>query len=359
MSQELPPFSCSFTPGLPLLLMKLNCTIAISTYQAGKLIFISAKNEEQLIQLPRTFKKPMGIGWVENRMAIATQDEVVVLNNTPGASAHYHKSPQTYDALFVPSALYYTGELDIHDLHWTPQGLLAVNTRFSCLSMINDRYSFTPVWQPSFIKSLQPTDNCHLNGLALVDHKPKYITALGTTDTAGGWRASKATGGILMDAENQEIILHNLGMPHSPRLYGNHLFALLSATGEVIVVDPLKGKFDVVQKFNGFVRGMDRLGDYLFIGLSKLRTSSKAFGDLPIAAKSVFCGVAVMHLPSGRIEGHLKYENSVEEIYDVKLLSGMKRPGILNHYKEEQHILVTMPTGSYWTTRSTPDAETP
>jgi len=350
MSEDLAPFTCTFTPGLPALLSKLNCTIAITTYQAGKLIFISAKDDEQLIQLPRTFKKPMGIGISENRLALATQDEVVILSNTPGASAHYPKSPQTYDAIYMPRSVYYTGELDIHDLHWIPQGLLAVNTRFSCLALIDDRYSFTPVWKPAFIKSLQPTDNCHLNGIALLHHKPKYITALGSSDVEGGWRATKASGGILMDAESQEIILHNLAMPHSPRLYGNQLFLLLSATGEIAVVDPLKKKYDVVQKFNGFARGMDRLGDYLFIGLSKLRTSSRAFGDLPIASKSVFCGVVVMHLPTGKIEGHIKYENSVEEIYDVKILNNIRRPGILNHYKDEQKMLVTMPQGSYWAT---------
>ena len=354
MEKESTPFACTFTPNLPELLIRLNCSLIISTYQAGKIVFISARNSEHLVQLPRSFKKPMGIGIQENKMAIATRNEVVVLQNTPGLAANYPKQPNTYDALFMPRAVYFTGELDIHDLHFTPQGLLAVNTRFSCLCMINDQYSFVPVWKPSFIKTLQPNDHCHLNGLAFVDNKPKYLTALGMTDVQGGWRAGKANGGVLLDADTQEVILRNLPMPHSPRLFGKNLFVLLSATGELIKVDTAAGKYEVIQKFNGFVRGMDQIGDYVFIGLSKLRTTSKAFGDLPIASKSVFSGVAVVHLPTGRVEGHIQYENSVEEIFDVRILKGMKRPGILNHYKNEQNALITMPHGSYWA-QTSPD----
>lgn len=348
MTQELPPFSCSHSPNIPELLLTLNCSLAISTYQAGKVIFISAKNAQQLIQLPRSFKKPMGIALKENRMAIATKNEVVILSNTPGLAPSYPKKPNTYDALFMPRAAYYTGELDIHDLHWTAQGLLAVNTRFSCLALINDQFSFTPIWKPAFISSLQTTDQCHLNGMALQNDKPKYLTALGTTDSAGGWRQRKANGGVLLDAETQEIILSGLPMPHSPRIFDQHLLALLSATGELIKVDPATGKYQVIQKFNGFVRGMDRKGDYLFIGLSKLRTTSKAFGDLPIASKSVFCGVAVVHLPTGRLEGHIKYENSVEEIFDIRVLPGMRRPGIVNNLNNDQARLISMPEGNYW-----------
>ena len=42
-NKALAPFSCQFSPQVPELLLKLNCTIAISTYQAGKLVFISLK----------------------------------------------------------------------------------------------------------------------------------------------------------------------------------------------------------------------------------------------------------------------------------------------------------------------------
>jgi uncharacterized protein (TIGR03032 family) len=184
--------------------------------------------------------------------------------------------------------------------------------------------------------------------MVVVNDQPKYLTALGETNTVKGWRATKANGGILIDGESQNIILRQLSMPHSPRLYDNELFVLLSGTGELARVDIAKGSYEVVHRFNGFVRGMDRVGDFLFIGLSKLRTTSQAFGDLPIAAHSPVCGVAVFHLPSGKLIGQLKYETSVEEIYEVKVLPGSVRPAIMSIEKNEHDGVITVPDGVYW-----------
>ena len=86
----LSPFSCSFTPNLPELLTKLNCTIIITTFQAGKVIFISPKNEEELVQLPRSFKRPMGLTTKGDKMAIATHHEIIVLKNSPNLAHNYH-----------------------------------------------------------------------------------------------------------------------------------------------------------------------------------------------------------------------------------------------------------------------------
>ena len=322
IKKPLPPFSCTHSPDLPELINKLKCTIAISTYQAGKVILISSNNGQKLVQLPRNFKKAMGMAINEAKMAIATQNEVVILKNTPQLAPNYPKQPNTYDALFVPRSVFFTGEIDIHDLEWVDKKLLAVNTRFSCLSLINDDYSFEPVWKPSFITKLTPDDRCHLNGVALQNSKPKYVSALGKSDESGGWRANKLTGGIIMDVDTNEIVAANLPMPHSPRIYDGKLFVLLSATGELVNIDVQSGNYNVVKKFNGFVRGMDRHGDYLFIGLSKIRTSSSSFADMPIAKKSIFSGVVILHLPTNGIVGYVKYENSVEEIYDVKIIKG-------------------------------------
>ena len=60
-------------------------------------------------------------------------------------------------------------------------------------------YSFTPHWRPPFISALAPDDRCHLNGLAMVDDRPRYVTALGTSDSPQGWRTTKATVGVLLE----------------------------------------------------------------------------------------------------------------------------------------------------------------
>jgi uncharacterized protein (TIGR03032 family) len=273
---------------------------------------------------------------------------VIVFNNASRMAANYPTQPNTYDALFLPRATYFTGEVDIHDLHWTGDTLLAVNTRFSCLAQIDHRFSFTPQWKPFFISRISPEDHCHLNGVAFENNTPKYVTALGRTDTPDGWRANKQKGGIVMEVSSNSIVAEDLAMPHSPRIYNDQLFVLESASGHLVCINQADGKKESVVSLNGFARGMDRVGDYLFIGLSHLRKKSNPFQDLPIASKSLFCGIVVVHLPTGRVVAQLKYENSVEEIYDVRIMHGMKRPGLVSAQKIEHRLALTTPEEDYW-----------
>ena len=77
------PFTCKYTPQIPELLLNLNCSIAISTYQAGKLVLISPKDENSLVQLPRHFEKLMGIAEdkKKDKLALACKDQVIVFSN--------------------------------------------------------------------------------------------------------------------------------------------------------------------------------------------------------------------------------------------------------------------------------------
>ena len=58
------------------------------------------------------------------------------------------------------------------------------------------------------------------------DGKPKYVSALGTSDMAAGWRENKAAGGMLMDVGSNKMIASGLSMPHSPRWYQDKLYVL-------------------------------------------------------------------------------------------------------------------------------------
>lgn len=348
MQQPPAPFSCTFTPNVPELLRKLQCTLAISTYQAGKLIFISAINDEQLVQLPRQFDKAMGIAFDGKRLALATKNEIIVLADGAALAKEYPVQPHTYDHLFIPRATYYTGPLDIHDLSWTSNGLVGVNTQFSCLSKVSDTYNFEPLWSPSFISDLIPEDRCHLNGMAIKDGKPLYATALGKTDHLKGWRESIETGGLVMHVGRDEIVAHSLPMPHSPQIFDEDLYILCSATGELRLVDTNSGTTKTVLRLNGFVRGMDKKGDYLFIGMSRIRQNTSVFRNLPIAQKATQCGVAIVHLPTASLAGHITYASSVEEIYDIKILSNMIRPGILNPSRSEHRQAIVTPQDSFW-----------
>jgi uncharacterized protein (TIGR03032 family) len=73
--------------------------------------------------------------------------------------------------------------------------LWLVNTAFSCLCTLDRRHSFVPRWKPPFVTALAAEDRCHLNGLAMTDGMPRYVTALAETDTPQGWRADKVKSG--------------------------------------------------------------------------------------------------------------------------------------------------------------------
>lgn len=345
----MPTFTCTYSPSFPELLGHLGCSLAVSAFQAGKVMLLSAKNEEELTLLPRNFAKPMGIAIQGPQMAIAGLNEVVVLANSPQLAADYPKKPNTYDALYLPRASFHTGKLDLHDLDFGENGeLLGVVTAFSCIAKLDAWHSFTPVWQPKFITALANEDRCHLNGMALHAGKPRYATALSSTDHAQGWRDALPNNGLLMEVENGEVIAQGLPMPHSPRLFGGELFLLLSATGELVKMDVTSGKHETVAHLNGFLRGLCMHGDFAFIGMSRLRKSSTSFAKLNITGADATAGVAAVHLPSGEIVGEVHFQSAVDEVYDVKILPDCQRPGILNTDKAANLHGITTPGFAAW-----------
>jgi len=345
------PFALEYSAQFAQLLTDLGISLAVSTYQAGKVILLSPSEGDKLVQLPRTYPNAMGMAQHADKLAVASMHEVVVLKNTPSLAKKYPQKPDTYDAIYTPRALYFTGAVSMHDMEYLADGKLAgVNTAFSCLSYIDDNQSFTPFWKPPFISDLMPEDRCHLNGLATENGEIKYLTALGTSDTPQGWRNTKMNGGVLMHYPSGEIILSGLAMPHSPRIINGELYVLNSAQGELIKVDVQNKSYEVVVKLGGFARGMAQHGDYLFIGVSKLRHNSPAFADLPIA-KTSFSGVIAVYLPYKTIVGQLAYKMSVDEIYDVKVIPS-KRPSILSPDMPVSKQAIVLPDKSFWAVNS-------
>ena len=342
------PFTCSFTPALPELLLKLNCSIAISTYQANKLVFISPVDENRITQLPRDFAKPMGFEISGDRMILATKDEVHYFENSKELAKHYPNKKDTYDSLFLPRTTFYSGQVDMHDVALGNDGVWAINTSFSCLCQVTGNFNFIPKWQPKFITGLASEDRCHLNGLVMVNGKPKYVTALGTTDTPQGWRENIVDGGVLIDVETNETILGKLPMPHSPLMHNGELYLLLSASGELVKVNIKEKKYEVIKQLGGFCRGMDVHGDYLFVAMSKLRKNSSTFAKLPFADKAGVAGIKVLHLPTKAIVGELIYQASVEEIYALKILKDSIRPNILNTTNPLHKYSLSIPGSTFW-----------
>jgi len=200
-----------------------------------------------------------------------------------------------------------------------------------CLCTFDADHSFSPRWRPPFVSGLAPEDRCHLNGIAMVDGRPKYVTALGETDTPGGWRANKAKGGILMDIESNEILLHGLSMPHSPRWYQGKLWVLESGEGSLAAVDLERRTWQTVAQVPGFTRGIDFVGPLAFIGLSQVRESAYlvAFHWCSVCA-SAPCGVWVVNIETGKTLGFLRFESAFKRSSPSRCCAGCASPNCSN-----------------------------
>jgi len=348
-STPLTPFTARYSSQIPELLNKLNCSIALSTYQAGKVVLISPHpDNEKLITLPRSFRKPMGMSLQGDKMVMSTKDEVLVFQNSRELASFYPNKQNTYDSLWLPRVTYYTGLVDMHDIGFGSDGIYGVNTSFSCICKIDGEYNFTPVWKPPFIKEIVPGDLCHLNGMVILNGKPKYVTALGTSTTPRGWKENIIDGGALIDVENNEIILDQLSMPHSPKMYNGELYLLTSASGDFIKVNLETKTYTTLKKFDGFCRGLSFCGDFAFIGFSKLRKNSSTFAKLSFSEKANFSGIKIIHMPTNAEVGEIVYETSVDEIYEVMVLENMVRPNILNTQDEIHKLSLATPKTTYW-----------
>ncbi len=216
---------------------------------------------------------------------------------------------------------------------WSGNDLWLVNTAFSCLCTLDGAHSFVPRWRPPFITSLAAEDRCHLNGLAMANGRPRYVTAMAETDTPHGWRPNKVNGGCLIDVDSSQTVARGFAMPHSPRIHRDRVWLLHSGAGQLVLVDPTNGKSQTVAELPGYTRGLAMYERFAFVGLSKIRETS-TFGGMPIAARrpELKCGVGVVDLTTGRLEAHLEFLSGVEEIFDVQVLPGVRCPALSGPY---------------------------
>jgi len=319
-------------------------SLAFTTYQTNRLFLLGRKPNGALSTFERLFDRPMGLYAHADRLYVGCRYQVWQLDNTlPPGETH-----DGYDALYVPRRSFTTGDVDIHDVRLDKDDrLIFVNTLYSCLATLSERYSFAPVWQPSFISKLAPEDRCHLNGLALDDGLPRYATAVSRSDVFSGWRKRRETGGVLIDIQNDEILLDTLSMPHSPRLHDGKLWLLNAGSGDLGYVDQEKGAFVPVAFCPGFARGLAFHKHYAIVGLSKPRRV-KAFEGLSLddklAAKDVaaLCGLVVIDAHTGNVAHWVEVEGIISEIYDVAVLPGVKQPMALGFKSDEISRFVTI-----------------
>lgn len=318
---------CTHSDSFPALLTQLRLSVLISTYQTGHLVVVSPSNGRLSLTFHQ-FERAMGIAVKPGTIAVCARKEVWFLRSAPDIAAKL-APPASADACFLARTAHFTDDIQAHEAAWVEAAgsseFWVVNTLFSCLSALHPRYSFAPRWRPPFISALRPEDRCHLNGLAVVNGQPRYVTALAETDTPAGWRAAKHQGGCLIEVPSGQRLAGGLSLPHSPRVEGGGIYFLHSGLGELAVADPKTGQVTAVAPVPGIARGLALHGGYAFVGLSKARPTLEG---VPIVADRdrLRCGLWVVDLRTGALAAQLEFCAGVEEIFDVQILPGMVSP---------------------------------
>lgn len=322
-------------------------SLAFTTYQTGKLFLIGLKPDGKLSVFERTFERSMGLCASADAQTL-WMSSIYQLWRFENALPAGSTAPGGYDALYVPQLAYTTGDVDAHDVALDAGGRpVFANTLFSCLAAPSEAHSFRLVWKPEFISKLAAEDRCHLNGLAMEDGAPRFVTAVSETDVHEGWREHRRDGGIVIDVPSGEIVARGLSMPHSPRLHEGQLFLLNSGAGEFGTIDTGSGSFEPICFCPGYARGLAIHGQFAVIGLSTSRENRTFSGlalDDALAGKNVAprCGLLVVDLRSGDIAHSITIEGIVRELYDVAILSGVEMPSALGFKTEEIRRTITI-----------------
>ena len=324
-------------------------SLAFTTYQFGKMFFLGLKPDGKLWVHDRSFPRAMGLAVSGNgrKLVLATQVQLYRFDNILPAGT----KDGVNDAVYAPHLSWITGDLDIHDVGIGGDGKpVFVSTQFNCLATVSEGHSFRPIWKPSFISRIAAEDRCHLNGMAMLEGTPHYVTAVSRSDVADGWRDRRVDGGVVMDVASGEIVAAGLSMPHSPRMHAGRLWLLNSGSGEFGWIDPADGRFIPVAFCPGYARGLSFVGHHAVVGISRARENRTFQG---VALEDALnrnevdarCGLLVIDLRSGDTVAWLRIEGVIDELFDVVTLPSTRCPSAIGIKNNDIRRVISIDEG--------------
>ncbi|MEM8756075.1 MAG: TIGR03032 family protein, partial [Pseudomonadota bacterium] len=315
----------SMSGGLVRWLAARKVSLALSSYQSGKFYLIGRNPRGGLLVDERLFQHAMGIAVDGRRIVLATQNALIEMASVLGGD---QRANEIYDACFAPRRVHMIGALDAHDVGIDRDGRpVFVATKYNCVAALSATHNFKPVWRPPFVSRIVAEDRCHLNGLAMEDGAPAYVTCVSRSDTIDGWRDRRADGGVIVEVATGRIVADGLSMPHSPRVYDGELYALNSGTGELLRIDRETGEKTVIAFCPGFTRGLAFVDGYAVVGLSRPRY--QRFEGLALDEKlratdsEPWTGAQIVDLAAGAVAEWFRIDGAVAEIYDAAVVPGV------------------------------------
>jgi len=324
-------------------LTRNRCSLAFTSYQTGQLFLVGRLPNGQVSFHQQNYVRAMGIHATPARLYVGSLFQVWRLENV---LAPHERANESFDRLYVPRNAQTTGDVDIHELSVDRAGrVIFVNTKFSCLATMSISHGFKPLWKPPFISRLAAEDRCHLNGLAMHDGAPAYVTAVSRSDMINGWRDRRHEGGVLVDVRDDRIVTDQLSMPHSPRIGADGVYLLDSGRGMLARIDPKTGARTDIAFCPGFLRGLALHNGYAIATVSLPRDG--AFSGLALQDElkkrdgEPWCGVCIVDLRSGDLVEWIRLNGAIKELFDVAAIPDVLCPMALGVQSPDIQSLIS------------------
>lgn len=323
-----PRTTINISDGLAGLLARLDVSLAFTSYQSGHLFMVGRDPDGRIAIDQQRFERAMGVHWDGRRFHLATATQIIRFENMllPGEVGDSRN-----DVILVPRLSWTTNDVDAHELATNRQGRpLFVATKFNCIATVDPAFSFAPVWTPPFIAGSDKGDRCHLNGMALVEGTLACASMVSTTDEIDGWRSGREEGGVIIECRTGRHLVTGLSMPHSPRIQDGTLWFLEAGRGALAQVDLANGVRRDLAFVPGFARGLQIVKTHAVVTVSKPRDARfdglHLDHELRARGEHAWCGVLLINLTTGSIDGWLRLDGSIEELFDVAVLPGIRCP---------------------------------
>lgn len=329
------------TPSFITFLQAFNISLAVTSYSAHCVMVICAREGRlHMEQLP--VAKPRGIAAYGNLLTIGSYSEVLNFQRSDHLLDEVNQAEERrHDCLYMPRNTHITGELNIHDMAWGDEGLWFVNSQFSCLCTLQPDISFLPRWKPFFIDQITPDGTGHLNGLGMENGMPSVVTCFSVSgEKQSSWREQKDMHtGALIDVATNRILMDGLVMPHSPRVYGEHIYVCESGYGRVWRYSRQTRQKELVLEVPGFTRGLQFIGGYMLVGLSRVRPSS-ILGNNPLAQLEYTDPAGLLVFDLATMEVIARCECGDMQIYDLAVIENTSSPWLvpLDHHVVRDHF---------------------
>lgn len=317
--------SIHYTPSLSAALHRYGISLLLTARLSNYLIVVRTRSATELDLHFIPTHEPFSVAILGSTLAISYEDKILFLQDAPEAHTKL-RPPEIFDAVYVPRLVKLCGAVSTRDMGWgRNKRVYVASVAYSSVLEIDplNLASFARVWNPPHLTWIDREDRCHLNGICMIDGRPRIACMVdATSNERVGWRAHRNEG-ALMDMVTNKTLVSGLSMPHSPRWHRGGVWFCDSARGLLKRYDPYSEKIETLgAPLPGFARGLDFHENFAFVAVSKVRDTAAldAYPHLASIRDSQRQGVWMLPVSSSQLEAGYLHLPSIGEISDLKIL---------------------------------------